>query len=238
MKCLAEYIEERIKETPEGGVCSLPKGEYYIGRYINIENRKNITVDDNGSVIVSHYNNGNSEKNTSDVFHIFGCKGVKLCNFIFETDTPVNITGTVESVNNAESSYVLSVFPVFKVTGKEIFMIQNTCDSEGSFDRLLEYYCPDPDKTRITMLAGEIILANTHKGCSYKYLGEGKYEIYLPKGKTEKLSAGQIICVRHSSYGPISILIKNSDDTAIENVTIHSAGGMWISYSPDMIYWG
>ena len=146
MKCFAEYIEKKIKAAPDGGICSIPKGEYYIERYINIVNRKNIVINGNGSIIVSHYNNGSSDKPTCDVFHITECKGIKLCNFVLETDTPVNITGTVKSVNKNENSYLLSVLPEFKVTGKEILMVQNSCDSDGSFDGKLEYYCPNTDK--------------------------------------------------------------------------------------------
>lgn len=232
MKCFANYIEERIKKTPDGGVCSIPKGEYYIERHITIENRKNITVDGNGSVIVSHYNNGSSEKPTSEVFHIFGCKGVKLCNFVFETDTPVNITGTVESVDAENNSYILSVWPDFKVTGKEIFMMQNGCDSDGSFDKSPEYYCADSDKSKIGLLAGEIVLYGIYTGCKYNYLGNNRYNVFMPDRAIQKLKIGQTICVRHSSYGPVSILIKNSDDTVIENVTIHSAGGMGIIVLP------
>lgn len=232
MKCFADYIEEKIKETPNGGVCSLPYGEYYIERHINIENRKNITVDGNGSVIVSHYNNGSSQKPTSDVFHIFGCKGVRLCNFVFETDTPVNITGTVESIETDNNSYILSVLPDFKVTGREIFMMQNGCDGDGSFDKRPEYYCADPDKNKIGLLAGEIVLYGIYTGCKYDYLGNNRYNVSMPEPTVKKLRIGQTICVRHSSYGPVSILIKNSDDTAIENVTIYSAGGMGIIVLP------
>ena len=64
MKCFAEYIEEKIYATPDGGICSIPKGEYYIERHINVVNRKNIVINGNGSVIVSHYNNGSSDKPT------------------------------------------------------------------------------------------------------------------------------------------------------------------------------
>lgn len=229
--CFAELIEKKIQQTPNGGICRIPKGEYYIERNINIKDRKNIIVDGNGSVIVSHYNNGNGDKPTSDVFYIIGCKGIKICNFVFETDTPVNMTGTVKSVNRDENSYVLSVLPEFKVTGKEILMVQNSCDSDGSFDSKLEYYCPNPDK-RPTLLAGEILLANTHASCKYDYLGDNCFKIYLPAGKINGVEENQIICVRHSSYGPVSILIKNSDDTFIENITVYSAGGMGIIVLP------
>ena len=232
MRCFAEYIEGKITETPDGGVCSLPKGEYYIERHINIENRKDITVDGNGSVIVSHYNNGNSEKPTSDVFHIFGSARVKLCNFVFDTDTPVNITGTVESIDTENNSYILCVSSCFKVTGKEIFMMQNGCDGDGSFDKSPDYYCADPDKSKIGLLAGEIVLYGVYTGCKYDYLGNNRYNVFMPGQVMPKLKIGQTICVRHSSYGPVSILIKNSDDTAIENVTIHSAGGMGIIVLP------
>lgn len=231
MKCFAEYIEKKIKAAPDGGICSIPKGEYYIERYINIVNRKNIVINGNGSVIVSHYNNGSSDKPTCDVFHITECKGIKLCNFVLETDTPVNITGTVKSVNKNENSYLLSVLPEFKVTGKEILMVQNSCDSDGSFDGKLEYYCPNPDKKPV-LLAGEILLANTHISCKYDYLGDNCFKIYLPAGKINGVEENQTICIRHSSYGPVSILIKNSDDTAIENLTVHSAGGMGIIVLP------
>ncbi len=232
MKCFAEYIEEKINTTPDGGICSISKGKYYIERRINLVNRKNIVIDGNGSVIVSHYNNGSSDKPTCDVFHITGCKDIKLCNFILETDTPVNVTGTVESINPDENSYVLSVLSDFKVTGKEIFMMQNSCDKDGSFDKRPEYYCADPDKSKTALLAGEILLAGIYTGCKYDYLGNNRFNVYLPEWAIKCLTVGQTICVRHSSYGPVSIFIKNSDDTFIENLTIYSAGGMGIIVLP------
>lgn len=82
------------------------------------------------------------------------------------------------------------------------------------------------------MLAGEILLAGIYTGCKYDYLGNNRFNVYLPEWAIKSLTVGQIICVRHSSYGPVSILIKNSDDTFIENLTIYSAGGMGIIVLP------
>ena len=232
MKCSAEYIEEKIKATPDGGVCSLASGEYYIERCISIAERRNITLDGNGSVIISRYNNGSSELPTCDTFHIMGCKGLKLCNFVFETDTPVNMTGVVESINPANNSYILSVLPEFKTTGKEIFMMQNSCDREGSFDKKPEYYCNDLDKSKVSVLAGEILLSSIYTGCKYEYLGNNRFNVFMPENAVRCLNIGQSICVRHSAYGPVSVLIKNSDDTSLENITVHSAGGMGIVVLP------
>ena len=44
MKCFAEYIEEKIYATPDGGICSIPKGEYCIERHVNVANRKNTII--------------------------------------------------------------------------------------------------------------------------------------------------------------------------------------------------
>ena len=231
MECSANYIEDLIKNTPDGGICRLPKGRYFIKRPIKFFERRNITLDGGGSTLISHYNNGSSADPTCDCFHIKDCEGVKLCNLMIETDTPVNITGTVEQINRNEGFYVLAVDPEFKVTGKEIFMMQNGCDADGSFVKP-DYYCTDPDKSKVTLLAGEILLANTHTGCKYDYLKENRYRVFLPKDTLSHLYIGQTICVRHSSYGPICILIKSSRDTVLENITIYSGGGMGVVVLP------
>ncbi len=232
MKCSAAYIEEKIKNTPNGGVCRLPRGEYYIERRLDIPNRKNLVIDGNGSVIISHYNNGDSNIPTCDGFHICGCENIRLCNFTLETDTPVNITGTVESIHPDEGAYVLSVLPEFRVTGKETFMMQNSCDSDGSFDYRLAYGHRETDETKAPRLAGEILLSSAYTGCNYDYLGGGRFKVFLPPHLLGGLYIGQKICVRHSAYGPISILIKNSNDTYLENINITSAPGMGIVVLP------
>ena len=137
----------------------------------------------------------------------------------------------MEQIDLDGGCYVLAVDPEFEVTGKEIFMMQNGCDADGSFIKP-DYYCTDPDKSKVTLLAGEILLANTHTGCKYDYLKENRYRVYLPKGTLQNLYVGQTICVRHSSYGPICILIKASDNTVLENITIYSGGGMGVVVLP------
>lgn len=231
--CSADYIEELIRSTPDGGLCRIPRGEYYLERTVNIRERSRITIDGQNSVIFSHYNNGSSVVDTCGAFDIFGCRGLKLCNLTLDTDTPVNMSGKVKSIADDNSYYILSVLPEYNTTGKETFMIQNSCDGDGSFDHRPDYYCTHPNsKNMSTLLAGEILLANTHTGCKYDYLGNSEYRVYPPDSVVKQLYVGQEMCIRHSSYGPVTILIKNSNDTEIENVTIHSAGGMGIIVLP------
>ena len=118
------------------------------------------------------------------------------------------------------------------VTGKEILMAQNSCDENGLCDHRLEYYCRHENPDIITLLAGEILLAATYIGCKNEYLGNGLFRIYLPEGFAKKLFVGQIICIRHSSYGPVAILVKNSANTVLRDVKMRSIGGMGVVILP------
>lgn len=230
-KCQAEYIEKLINDTADGEICKFPKGEYYVERYIYLHNRTNLTIDGSGSTIVGHFNNGNSEIETTDIFHIFNCSDIKLLNFTVTTDCPVNMTGIIKEINLGEEYYIVKVLPKYNVTGKEIFLAQNACDDEKCFVDL-DYYCPHPDKNKITLLANEILLASSFSSCPNEYLGNWEYKVYLPKHSLESISVGQKVCIRQSSYGSTVILIKNTKNTTISNFTIHSCGGMGIIVLP------
>lgn len=230
-KCQAKYLEDLINNTSNGEECVIPNGEYYIEKNIIIRNKKNLKIRGSGSTIISHFNNGSSNIETCDIFYIFNCLNVELSEFIFTTDYPVNLTGIVKSVNKDDSSYELEILHKYNVTGKEIFMMQNSCDDEGCFDNL-DYYHTHPDKNKITLLAGEILLATSHSSCDYEYLGDWCYKVFLPNNLLDTINVGKKICVRHSSYGPIAILIKNSKNTTIRNVNINSTGGMGIIVLP------
>lgn len=231
-KCCTDELEALINATPDGGICELENKIYYIERPIIIKNRSNITVNGNGAVICGHYNNGNSDKETTDHMHIIGCNGITLNNLVFDTDNLINIVGTVTEIDAENDSYVFKVDDSIKITGKEILMTQNSCDNTGFCDFRLEYYCRHSNPEIITMLAGEILLAATYVGCKNDYLGNNVFRIYLPEGYSKKLFAGQRICIRHSSYGPVCLLVKNSDNTVLTDVKIISAGGMGVVILP------
>lgn len=230
--CCAKHLEDVIGNTPDGGTCVLESREYYLERQIHITHKKHIVIDGNGSVIVSHFNNGSSDIDTCDSFHLRNCDGVTLCNFILDTDVPVNLTGMVSGICKENHSYIFTAHPSYSLSGRETFMMQDSCNENGSFDHKLEYYHRHPDENIVTLLANEILLASTYTGCHYNYLGHSRYEVFLPPERLTSLFVGQKICVRHHAYGPIAILIKNSKNTAIKNVTIHSAGGMGIVVLP------
>ena len=229
--CQAEYIQSLIDNTPDGKTCLIPKGVYYIEKHINIFDRNKIIIDGSESTIIGHFNNGNSEIDTADIFHILNCINVELCNFTITTDFPVNMTGNVKIIDYDQGYYIVKVLDKYEVTGKEIFMIQNACDNERCFDDL-DYYHPHPDKNKITLLANEILLAGTYVDCPKEYLGNNQYKVYLPEHLLNSIHIGQRICIRHSSYGPVAILVKNSKNTSIYNITINSFGGMGIIVLP------
>lgn len=48
----------------------MPNGRYYIEHPLELHGRRNITLDGDGSTLISHYHNGSSAVPTSDCFHI------------------------------------------------------------------------------------------------------------------------------------------------------------------------
>ena len=230
--CNSDELELLINSTPNGQVCVLDAKEYYLTRQVVIKYKKDITIDGSKAVIVSKYVNNADYKESTNAFLLKGCQRVTLSNITMETDVPCNITATVKSIDFDENTLILQVDEEFTVNGDEVLMAFNTIDEDGSPDYHMNSYARHPDDDNITTLVfGEILLAHTYSSARYDYLGDNTFKVYF-KRLNENLSVGERMCIRHTMYGPGAIILSDSDDTVLKNITMHSAAGMGVVVLP------
>jgi hypothetical protein len=228
--CRAEELETLINATPSGGVCRLENKEYFLSRRVVIRNKTNLVFDGNGAKIVTLYVNNDDYEKSADAFLLDGCQGVTLKNFTLQTSAPANVTATIEEINLEENSLLLRVAPTFSMRGDEVLMAITSVDEEDSTDIRVHLYALHPDPNVVTLIQNEILLANTYASANYEYLGDNLFNVKFPKNnpspKTAKLGAR--VCIRHTVYGPSAITLKNSDDTVLKDITLHSTPGMGV----------
>ena len=233
--CSADQLEEWIASTPNGGVCRIPQGEYYLTRRVEIRNRRDLTIDGNGSRIVTKYQNNADYSHSSDGFLIEDSDGVTLENFVVETDVAPNIRGVVEEVDLDGETLVVKVDDEFPMKGDEVLMSTESLDDEYDYPTHdVHYFARHPDPSIITVMQGEIYLAVTYGSAPYEYLGNNRFRMYFPKGKGKMKGArvGMPINIRHTMYGPGVFVLRNSNRTVLRDITIHATAGMGIIVLP------
>lgn len=227
--CRATEIEELIASTHSGDVCVLDSDRYYLSRRIVIKDKTNIVIDGNGATFVTHYVNSESYESSVDAVLLENCTGVTLKNLKFDTDTPTNISATVEEVCNESSALVIKVDDAFDINGKEVLMAFNSVDSDGSFDYGLAYYSRHPDPNVITLIQDEILCFATYSGAKNEYLGNNRFLVYFgSENALKKAYVGMRLCIRHTMYGPSTITIRNSDKTVLQDITMYSVAGFGV----------
>lgn len=228
--CNANELESLINSTPDGGICQLENKEYYLTRQIAIKNKKRITVCGNGAVFVTKYLNNKDYSESVNALLIKNCDGVTISDIVMDTDVPANVTATVESCCLDEKWAVLTVDESFNMNGDEVLMAFNTIDSEGSPDYRMNYYARHPDPKIVTLILGEILLANTYASAKYDYLGDNRFKVYF--NSLSELKAGERLCIRHTMYGPSAITLSDSDNTYLKNITMYSVPGFGVAVLP------
>lgn len=231
MLCNAKELEDLINSTPDGTVCVLPKKEYYLARQVIIKNKNGVTLNGNGALIISDYVNSGDYSESVDAFLIDGCDDFTISNLVMDTSVPTNITATVKEINREEKWVILDVDKEFEIHGNEVLMAFNTMDSEGSPDYHMNYYSKHPDPNIVTLILGEILLANTYSSARYDYLGDNRFKVFFHT-INDALCIGERMCIRHTMYGNSAITLKDSNNTTIKDITMHHVPGMAVIVLP------
>lgn len=239
--CQASELEKLINATPNGGVCLLEKRKYRLRRRVVIRGKRGVRVEGNGAEIVTEFVNNADYTHSADAFLIEDCQGLTLCNLVLDTDVAPNVTATVEKTCPEDGTLTIRVHDEFPMRGDEVLMAFGSVDGERSFDYRVHYYAKHPDPNIVTLIQGEILLANTYAGADCDYLGDNRFTVRFPRKKLDaKLPPTQVerakvedtLCIRHTMYGPSAITLRNSDDTVLENITMHATPGMGIMVLP------
>lgn len=230
--CQANELEALIAATPDGGVCHLENKRYDIKRRVEIRDRRDLTIEGNGALIVTEYINSADYTHSTDAFLIERCQNLVLRNVVIDTDVSPNVTATVEKVDAEAETLFVRVDEQFPMKGNEVLMTLGSVDDEDSFDYRLHHYALHPDRNIVTLIQDEILLANTYASAPYDYLGDNCFAIKLAAAKLAKTQVGDRVCIRHTMYGPGVIILRNSDDTVLENITMYATPGMGLMILP------
>ena len=227
--CNSKEIQQLINSTKNGGVCVLPKKEYYLTETVVIKDKENIVIDGNGTEILTRYYNNKEHSYSTDAFIIDGCKNITFKNMKINADKPTNIAATVEDFNIEEHSLIIRIDDCFEINGDEELITFDSIDKTGDFNWQTHHYNIDPDESHLTVIGNEIFCFKSFIGAKKEYLGDNKFKVYLYHDCIFNPYVGQRICIRHSLYGPDQISGKNSDDTLIKDITMNRVPGFAIS---------
>ncbi len=230
--CCADELENLINSTPDGEVCTLENKEYYISRRVVIKNKNNVTINGNNATIVSKYVNSDDYTKSVDAFLIKHCNNLALTNLFMDTSVPPSIVGTFKEIDKENKTAVIKIDDDFKINGNEVLMTFNTIDADGSSDYHMHYYAQHPDRNIVTVVFGEVVLANTYSSAKYDYLGNNTYKVYFNTPFSNLLRVGERVSIRHTMYGPAAITVSDSNKTLIKNVTMYHVPGMAIVVLP------
>lgn len=227
--CNSKELEKLINSTENGGVCVLPKKEYYLTETVIIKDKENIVIDGAGAEILTRYYNNKDHSFSTDAFIIDGCKNVTLKNMKINADKPTNIAATVEEFNMDEHSLIIKVDDCFEINGDEELITFDSVDENGCFDRTTHHYNINLDESVLTVIGNEIFCFKSFIGAKKEYLGDSRFKVYLYHDCIFNPYIGQRLCIRHTLYGPVQISIKNSDDTLLKDITMNRVPAFAVS---------
>ena len=224
-------LQSLIDSLKNGETLNLNGEDYYLDKRIIISGKKDVVIDGGGANITTKYINSAHFSESVDAFLITDCEGLQLKNIYFDTDVPANVTATVKEILLDEKALVLEVDDVYNMKGNELFLSFNAIDDEGTPYRF-GYYQKHPDPNIITVVQDEVLCASTYWGAKYDYLGNNTFKVYFEVSSFGELEVGNRLCIRHTMYGPSVIVLKDSNDTVLKNITMYATPGMGIMVFP------
>lgn len=230
--CHAQNLASIIQNTPDGEICRIETDEYYLSERITISGKKNITIDFNDSVFITKYVNSKPADASTNALLLQDCENITLKNLTLITDTPVNMSATVEDFDQEELSFIIKVDDSYTVIGDEILLLINSFDADGSPDHKFDCYAKNPDPNVIRVVQNEIVCFSSHVGLPNIYLGQNRFKVFLADLtylQNPMPTPGMRLCIRHTAYGPSVITLKNCQDTTLQNITMSGVPGFGVT---------
>lgn len=198
---------QRVLDASEEGSCVMfSHGTYRISRPLCVrKNKLHILGDD---VLLLHIGFdpwSREEQEQVGFFDIDGSAGITIEGFRLDFERDTAISGTIESINLEDSSFVMRLFEEYDwITGRENYFSINTFNSSG-----------EPNY-HIASCSG--IVETTKIGpCLLKVRYEYTYQL-------EKATVGENVNIRLVVDGASSaVRMKNSEDICFRDVTVYQA---------------
>ena len=227
---ITAYVNEVLQNIEEHTVVSFETGVYLVSTAFVLKNKKDIIIEGNNSVFLQNFVSEEGTK-SSDIFHVNDCEDITLRNFSIDTSGPVNISGKIADVGD---DYLdLKLNNAIPFTGKEKFRAGYTFSEEGYpiYGLILN---KEREKNVYDVIGGEICCTNPRwADIPYEKISEDTVRISSllrePDGSFPEnipIEKGNTFCMRYIEYGPVACLFRNTHRVIIEDVNVHSFGGM------------
>lgn len=213
----SEKLESFINNLSDNTTVVL-KGECYLARKVRVRNKKGLAIVGEDAKIITAFDPMEGFYKYSGAFDFEACENLTLKNLIFDTDKPVNSTGTVTSVAGDGSSFVVKMLDGCVLDGNQTIFWMFSMDEDGSPDYVLAGYEKTP----------------------YEVLGNGEVRVFGKEYLHEsikKLPVGERICFLYGGAGNYNqlknsaVTFENCKNVSILDVTVHSAAGfMFVAF--------
>lgn len=205
------------------------KGSYHIGTPIRICGAKNLSVRGACATLIAHFDPCGPILSNNDVFHLFDCDDLLICDFFHETDNPIGAAGRITAIDRDAGYADLQIYDEFPVTGFEHFCATNSFDEKGSPDYALHTYHNTP--TSQTFTAPDGVMRERLVGLDYDVIGD--HLVRLKLGKiSPKLTVGHQINIRYEIYGNTIYNFASCRRVTLENIIIYSAASFGATIRP------
>lgn len=208
---MSERTERIISEAPDGSNVVLPSGKVFLSRKVRVNNKKNLTITGNGTVIISRFDPLSGVRNYYGAFDFTDCENICLRGIAFDTDNPVNSAGKILSVNPIDKTITVRIYEDCVLDGNQSIFALNSMDAKGTPDYLISSY----------------------RKTDYECLGEGVVRIFCPGNMLDGINSipdGEQICLRFGVGGydvleNAALTFHNCNDTVLEDIEVLSSAG-------------
>ncbi len=221
-------LNKILSEMPDHTIVEFQKGCYFLKSALILEGKRDISFIGNASVLMPHYDREDYGDNCSDVFHVDRCEDLCFRDFSIETSAQPNVSGIVKFVNDEYADVELD--PTIPFSGNEKYIQGITYNDFGTPTYKVWLNTPN-DPNRRAMVGREIpctapmVLSTPHEKI-------GDHLVRCYSSEFDGLRAGEKVCIRHSYYGPVAFLMKNTSRVNFTDIRVHSFGGMLFCLLP------
>lgn len=209
---LADYsglIENTLKTCVAGTKIVFEPGEYYIGRYIHVENIDNVVIDGGNALFITHYDTINVE-NVQGLFIFKNCSNITVKNFELDTDNDINVTAAVTKKDPDNLTYEMKLLDGFTMDKGEHMAVVESFDENLVPDYVLTHYSPDTE---------------------YEYIGDGTLRVKLTENHRSEIAnvkIGQQMAIRHCDLNRAAMDFNNCTNVILENFRVYAASNLFV----------
>lgn len=219
----SDALSVLINSLPDNSTLLFPSGRYYFPKNVIIKNKKRLTLQGDGAVLITHFEPCGDPAYVNELFNFYDCEDIVLSDFVITTDNQIGWSGAVKAVNTEQLYYDVEIYEQFEVTGFEHPIAVNTCDSDGTPDYLFGNDVWREEETVI--VNGEE--KKRFGGHYYDVIGKNLCRFKAGDAKSlKKLRVGEQVCYRFFIYGCCDISLNSVKRALLKNINIQRASGM------------